>query len=242
MTNIGDQEQVCGTLASDKDVDRKLWGMRPPSSTSWARLSGAADLLSTIFRFLQLRELNAIACCGSHACMLVARDEDVWKEIALRMWGRMVDAREEVVDKEASFMGVPLNKVSLPPSLPPSLMGFKEAVKTMASSWPTEWDVAEMASEGLHKISILTPPSMLPSTKTTRVVYAGPQLGRDRAIRADRPFPLRFPMRGEEREEEEGGGGGEEGEGEGGEGEKGRRRRRWRCEGAWEGGREGGLA
>jgi hypothetical protein len=36
--------------------------------------------------------------------MLVARDEDVWKEIALRMWGRMVDAREEVVDKEASFM------------------------------------------------------------------------------------------------------------------------------------------
>lgn len=60
MTDIDDQEHICWTLASDEDVDRKLWGMRPPSSTSWARLSGAADLLSTIFRFLQLRELNAM--------------------------------------------------------------------------------------------------------------------------------------------------------------------------------------
>ncbi len=36
------------------------WGTRRPSETSWARLSEATDLLSTIFRFLQLRELMAM--------------------------------------------------------------------------------------------------------------------------------------------------------------------------------------
>ena len=51
----------------DSDYEREAelartrpWGTRPPSETSWARLSEATDLLSTIFRFLQLRELMAM--------------------------------------------------------------------------------------------------------------------------------------------------------------------------------------
>jgi len=39
-----------------------IWGT--PSETSWARLSGATDLLSTIFRFLQLPELSAMYVCA----------------------------------------------------------------------------------------------------------------------------------------------------------------------------------
>jgi len=137
---------------------RPIWGTRPPSETSWARLSGATDLLSTIFRFLQLPELSAMyvcalppllsfssslmsastppaiffssscllhnliphpflphslpsppssARCGSHACLQVARDEDVWKEMALRMWGRMVDATtgEKMGEEVSSLVG-----------------------------------------------------------------------------------------------------------------------------------------
>ena len=50
---------------SDDETEAELarirpWGTRPPSETSWARLSEATDLLSTIFRFLQLRELMAM--------------------------------------------------------------------------------------------------------------------------------------------------------------------------------------
>lgn len=37
-----------------------IWGCRPPSETSFSQLSGATDLLSTIFRFLQLPELSAM--------------------------------------------------------------------------------------------------------------------------------------------------------------------------------------
>ena len=31
-------------------------------------------------------------------------------------------------------------------------MSYKDVVKTLAPSWPTEWDVMEMAAEGLHKV------------------------------------------------------------------------------------------
>ncbi|KAM3570464.1 hypothetical protein VYU27_007460, partial [Nannochloropsis oceanica] len=143
----------------DSDYEREAelartrpWGTRPPSETSWARLSEATDLLSTIFRFLQLRELMAISRCGSHACLQASRKDGMWKEIALRMWATLMDATlGEGTQDEASKLGVSHHEASIGSALSPSLLSYKDVVRTMAYSWPTEFDPISIDLSGLHK-------------------------------------------------------------------------------------------
>ncbi len=114
------EEEEGGGGGGDDALPQLYLYHRAATADSWDIISGKQDVLSSIFRFLQLPELAAMYVSSSSSslppsnhppthpptlsphrarasqvCLAVAKEEDLWKEAALRMWSRLVGAKEE---------------------------------------------------------------------------------------------------------------------------------------------------